>query len=167
MESSEWFEFVGVQISKSFFGVACVFVISKDCRILFVQRADGDHSAFGEDKDIEPPSGGIDIGESPRVSAARELREEAGIVVDPSQLIYFDTGWKPGAWFRGGVARYVLYVNQSHEDIDVELDPKEHKDHFWLEARPEILASEARLPGVYQKCVMKAWKKLVKRGLMH
>ncbi|WP_420833092.1 NUDIX hydrolase [Shimazuella soli] len=144
----------------------CVYVISENDHALFLQRKEDDPSAYGPDQDKEPSCGHIDKRETPRKAAARELREETSIKVNPSELIYLETGWIPGCRsLRGGVARYVLYLDETHENIPLEL--LEHKGRVWVQASPEMLAKQEGLPIDYQKCTIRARRKLVKRGLLH
>jgi 8-oxo-dGTP pyrophosphatase MutT (NUDIX family) len=57
--------------------VACL-IRDEDERILFVRHVDG-HWTF--------PAGAMDPGERPAEAAAREVREEAGIVVEPTRIV--------------------------------------------------------------------------------
>lgn len=57
-------------------------------RGLFIQRE------RGEDRGTwSTPGGFLEVGESPREGAARELREETGVRVDPGDLELVRTGW--------------------------------------------------------------------------
>jgi 8-oxo-dGTP pyrophosphatase MutT (NUDIX family) len=72
--------------------VACL-IRDDGGRILFVRHVDG-HWTF--------PAGAMDPGERPAEAAAREVREEAGVVVEPTRIV---------GVYGGGPAFQATYVN--------------------------------------------------------
>jgi 8-oxo-dGTP pyrophosphatase MutT (NUDIX family) len=72
--------------------VACL-IRGDGGRILFVRHVDG-HWTF--------PAGAMDPGERPADAAAREVREETGVVVEPTRVV---------GVYGGGPAFHATYVN--------------------------------------------------------
>jgi 8-oxo-dGTP pyrophosphatase MutT (NUDIX family) len=72
--------------------VACL-IRDDGGRILFVRHVDG-HWTF--------PAGAMDPGERPAEAAAREVREEAGVVVEPTRIV---------GVYGGGPAFQATYAN--------------------------------------------------------
>jgi phosphatase NudJ len=111
-----------------------VFVVVEHAsRILLVREAKHGQRWYA-------PAGGLEAGESIREAAIRETQEEAGILVEPTDLLRVEQQWfppeRPGeaalAWWR--------YVVRAHAVGD--LTPKHRPDHHSLEARwvsPEAL----------------------------
>lgn len=80
------------------------------------------------------PGGGIDVGESPLEAAVRELREETGIRVEPSDLgeavkvIEFKMVWADGR-FETGIAHFFRYEISADFELDItEWTKDEHRD---------------------------------------
>ncbi|MFV8753335.1 NUDIX hydrolase [Nannocystaceae bacterium ST9] len=63
---------------------ACVLIV-RDGRVLAVSRK-YDHTAFGL------PAGSVEVGESAKAAAVRELHEETGLVVRESDLVAVHLG---------------------------------------------------------------------------
>ncbi len=64
-------------------GGACVLYVKED-KVLFVRQY---RYAYGESI-YEIPAGKLEKGEDPKVAAARELEEEAGVLADELTLLY-------------------------------------------------------------------------------
>ncbi len=107
-------------------------VFDDDGRILLQRRADDGTWCL--------PGGYLDPNESPGEAAAREAREETGLVVEPMDLIDIYTR-KAGDFGPHGLVRHVYLCRVvggelavSHEGLDVQylpIDdvPEWHKDH--------------------------------------
>ena len=74
------------------------------------------------------PCGAVESGEAPFIAAQRELEEEAGIIVNPSHLVYF-TALKA---IDGG--RFNIYLYRSKELPSVILD-QEHTEYGWFKLK--------------------------------
>jgi 8-oxo-dGTP pyrophosphatase MutT (NUDIX family) len=68
--------------------VSKVLIIDEQNNYLMMWRSD--HPNFPNDPDL--PGGTIEADESPEVAAAREVEEEAGILITPSELTHLYTG---------------------------------------------------------------------------
>ncbi len=121
-------------------GAASVFAVDKSGRVILnhLYRTPIDRYS------LEIPRGGIDAGEEPRLAAARELKEETGIVVDPAELFKL-TEFFPD----GGIMAHVAHIYAVELDYDVtELHPEdveevsEHKVIPLEELREKILKGE-------------------------
>ncbi|EET90400.1 MAG: NUDIX domain-containing protein [Candidatus Micrarchaeales archaeon] len=79
------------------------------------------------------PAGHIEKGETAIEAALRELKEEAGIVAAPSELIYVDTFSDEikGIDFR---VRLFAYANDRLDLSDIKLLPQEHCDKIAIGA---------------------------------
>ena len=64
--------------------VAVVGVLHNDGKFLLIQRADG-VSAGGY---WAPPSGRVELGESPKQAVIREMKEELGLIVAPERHVW-------------------------------------------------------------------------------
>lgn len=70
--------------------IAKSIILSSDSKVLLLRRSQTDTRRPGE---WDFPGGGFDEGEGAVQAAARELEEEAGIVVDPAdiKIVYVGT----------------------------------------------------------------------------
>jgi 8-oxo-dGTP pyrophosphatase MutT (NUDIX family) len=86
--------------------VACL-IRDAEGRILFVQHVDG-HWTF--------PAGAMDPGERPADAAAREVREEAGVVVTPTRIagVYGGGPSFQGAYANGDAVAWVTILFEAH-----------------------------------------------------
>lgn len=78
-------------------------VVDAGGKVLLFHTHDADHPAAGQWWEL--PGGGIDAGETYLEAAVRELREETGMVIAPSQV--GAPSWRRAASFRHRKARHV------------------------------------------------------------
>lgn len=112
--------------------VAKVFIQNDKNEILLLVRNSIDsHRPGGYDL----PGGGVDEGESIEMAAIREVEEESGIKLRPSdlKLIYGATGW-PGNNY---VGRVKLAFIASVDEAEIVLSD-EHEKYSWEETRAAI-----------------------------
>lgn len=80
-------------------------------------------------------SGGVELGESAAEAAQRELREETGLVAEPSStghtFTYTKEDWEPHAGI--GLVRVDCFVAEAPAAWEPELD-REHDDYRWCGA---------------------------------
>jgi len=131
-----------------------VVVIDTHERVLLFHTRDVDHPDLGEWWEL--PGGGIDPGETYLEAAVRELREETGIVAEPSRIR--PANWRRRASFRHRQRRHLqdevivaLHLDEAGPDVDESnrLD-YELEDYFAFRWWPfdEIRSSHARFcPG--------------------
>lgn len=105
-------------------------------------RADMDKPAW------QMPQGGIDVGETPRQAAARELLEETGISEDQTRFVRQTADWLtydlpleviPYRWggkFRGQKQHWVMVELTAPDDaIDLSYQDVEFSDWQWMRAQ--------------------------------
>lgn len=91
------------------------------------------------------PGGALDPGESPTEAAARELAEEAGIIIDPAQLQYFAHWLTPSVERKRFSARF--FVGQLPAGQTPTIDRHEAIDMTWVTPAQGLAQSaELRLP---------------------
>lgn len=105
--------------------------------------------------DWDLPGGVVEVGESPRIAAAREVEEELGLLVEPGRLVLTD--WLPawGGWddavclvFDGGVVKddfLETAVLQTREIASIQFcspdDVREHAADFTMRRVEAALAA--------------------------
>jgi 8-oxo-dGTP pyrophosphatase MutT (NUDIX family) len=91
------------------------------------------------------PGGGLEAGEDARVAAARELREEAAVVVDPAALVPWSHWVTPSIEPKRFSARFFLAAVAA--DVEPRFDGVETVDQVWLPpGDAQARAGELRLP---------------------
>jgi mutator protein MutT len=103
--------------------VAKVLIVDEQNRYLMMWRSD--HPHFGEDPDL--PGGTIEAGESPSLAAVREVEEEAGIIIQESDLILLYDGKE----FSHHENEYSLYMVKMNPSPEIKLS-WEHSKYEWL-----------------------------------
>jgi 8-oxo-dGTP diphosphatase len=122
----------------------------------------GDRGVLTTERDIDPgrgewavPGGHMDAGETPAETAARELREEAGLRVDPDALALLDTH-SPS--FEGG--KHMVVLDYVVPGAAVEGTPEpgpEVASVAWL--RPP-LSGDRGFVAAHEEIVRSAWARL-------
>jgi 8-oxo-dGTP diphosphatase len=92
------------------------------------------------------PCGGQKLGESPLAAAARELGEEAGIKVEPEDLIHIDSYSSTREYRRD---RSTLYELRLESEPNVEIDRREVVWASFMEAEEARALDLADIPDQY------------------
>jgi len=100
------------------------FIVRPDGKFLIVRRALDD--SFGGCWEL--PGGGIDFGEHPEESVAREVKEEAGLVVAVSHLITA-YHYQTSALHHAVEVVYLCLFNGDETDVVIS---HEHMDYQWI-----------------------------------
>ena len=91
------------------------------------------------------PGGIVDVDESPRQAAQRELREEIGLAIEPGELLAVD--WKPGG---GGFTEVIALLfdggTLTTQDIErIAADPSEVRNYRFVELHEAASLLDAEL----------------------
>ena len=116
------------------FNVAKTAVFNQAGHVLLIRRSKTDTRRPGE---WDFPGGQIENGEDVAAAAARELQEEAGLVVKPSELVVIYAETKPFAEDDRSITRFLLTLKLS-EDQPVKLS-FEHDDYKWVDVDTAIV----------------------------
>ena len=103
---------------------AKLLLIDGEGRYLLLER--NNHPRFGNDADI--PGGTVEIGETPLKAMVREVFEEAGIIIDPTQVRKLYSGTDYSSHHN----EYILYEVQLTHTPKVHLS-WEHATYQWLD----------------------------------
>ncbi len=118
----------------------CVgIVLTQGGKVFAAQRIDSDYDAW------QMPQGGIDEGETPRIAALRELREETGVGPSLVTVLGETKGWipydlrhdlVPNLWrgrFRGQEQKwFVMRFNGTDDDIKIDTEIPEFSEWQWM-----------------------------------
>ena len=110
------------------------------------------------------PGGGLDPGESTAAGAARELREEAGLAVDPAALgqpVWHEVTEFPfdGQWYRQDQDYFLLRVDSWQVDTSGfdEIELRSIDGHRWWSAAELETTGERyyppELPALLRRCL--------------
>lgn len=95
-------------------------VVKRRGKILLLRR----HAGFWEF-----PGGGVEFGEDPRDAAARECKEETGLIVKVGKLI----GYTSAVYEKGGQKKHSVYLvfEGRHAGRGEARTGHEHSEHMW------------------------------------
>jgi 8-oxo-dGTP pyrophosphatase MutT (NUDIX family) len=113
---------------------ARVLLVNKEDRLLLFNY----RSKPGKAPSWLTPGGGIDEGEAVNVAAARELREETGLIVTPEELgslVAATGGYADFGWVKGDIREDFFFHRVDSLDIDVSgftaYERKTIAEHRW------------------------------------
>ena len=118
-----------------------VFVVLRQGNEVYLQRRSGTGYRDGW---YEPIAGKVDFGESPQQAARREAREEAGVIVDETNLklfhTYFNNDRPTHPWLG------LMFRAEQWEGEPALLEPQkcDHAGWFPIDALPEKLLPYVR-----------------------
>lgn len=123
-----------------------IMLLNRQGQVFVAQRVDVNGEAW------QMPQGGIDVGESPRDAALRELREEIGtdnvaVIAESSDWFYYDVppeiahrAW--GGKWRGQRQKWFVMLFKG-QDSDIDLATEHPEFNAWRWASPHELAALA------------------------
>jgi 8-oxo-dGTP pyrophosphatase MutT (NUDIX family) len=76
------------------------------------------------------PGGMVEIGETPSEAAARECKEELGILVEPGRLLVCET-----VLLKGGRLLNAYIFQKDSQEYDIQVDGEEVLEYAWLERK--------------------------------
>lgn len=134
--------------------VVRLVVLDAGGRLLLFRTREPDHPDLGTWWEL--PGGGIEPGETYRDAAIRELREETGIIADPSQI--GPPTWRRRASFRHRRSRHLhdeviatLHLPTREPGIDesqrLDYEKEDYVDHRWWPVADVLSSSERFYPG--------------------
>lgn len=107
-------------------------VVTCGPEVLLLERVPHDEFRGGQ---LDLPGGRVDPGEDGAFAAARELGEEAGIVIDPTMLEEIESYVDP----KNGLLKAVYHAVLARKPKQIVTDPREHTGGAWY---PEDVARE-------------------------
>lgn len=107
--------------------VPCVVIFNREGKVLLLKRAKGKRNSGR----WEIPGGSLRYGESPRRGALRELREETGFKLTPSDIRPVDTF---GMIYPEIQVEFIipLYTAVVENGLSPAIRPEEHDDWGWF-----------------------------------
>lgn len=142
---------------------AGIMLLNCENKIFVGQRIDQTSTA------LQMPQGGIDLGETPKEAALRELEEEIGtkkaeILTQHSEVLYYDLPPDLAKKIWGGRYKgqrqywFLMRFKGNEKDINLQTEHPEFSTYQWIESDELIPHAIAFKQEVY-KMVLKEFKK--------
>lgn len=107
-------------------------ICSSDGKILLLRRHKDDENRPG---DWDFPGGGVEPGEDYKAACRREIQEETGILVRPSDLELFYAGSTFDETKKQNKVRLIFLVKVDHPRVKLSF---EHEEFKWIEPKEAI-----------------------------
>lgn len=120
--------------------IARTLVFNNQGRVLMLVRSNDDVYRAGK---LDLPGGAVDAGEDITAGAARELLEETGLAIAPSQMTLFQASSVVGHNIdAGGVLNMVKLFFVTQLDDPVVVLSHEHQGHHWFTLEEAIVQTD-------------------------
>lgn len=115
------------EVTRNAATTASYLVLRKDGKILFARRCNTGY----QDGNYQVPAGHIDAGELPSEALIREVKEEIGITIDPKDVKFVHTSFRPKIDKTGDRVDYFFEVDTWSGEVK-NCEPEKCDDIIWV-----------------------------------
>lgn len=129
-------------VERNTAATASYLILKKDGKILFARRC---NTGF-QDGNYQVPAGHVDAGELPSEALVREVKEEIGIVIQPEDVTFVHTSFRPKMDKTGDRVDYFFEVSKWEGEV-TNCEPDKCDELLWVDpnALPENTTPHVRV----------------------